>query len=51
VIFTLSEEISGLFTRNALSFLTMPSAQKKSRKELKDYVKRRLAPGLGLSSQ
>lgn len=43
-----SEEMSELWTRNAMSFLTMPGPAPRSRAEMADYVRRRLVPGLGL---
>lgn len=43
-----AEEICELWTRNALSFLTMPGPEQKSPAEMAGYVKKRLIPGLGL---
>ena len=42
------EDISELWIRNVISILTMPSAKKKSRKQLEQYVRLRLIPGLNL---
>ena len=42
------EEISELWIRNVMSFLSMPGPQKKSRDELEGFIRRRLLPGLGL---
>lgn len=43
-----ADEISELWTRNALSMIAMPSHKRKTQKELRSYVKRRLIPGLHL---
>lgn len=43
-----SEEISELWTRNTMSFLSMPGPEQRSHAELAAYVRRRLLPGLGL---
>ncbi len=42
------EEISELWIRNVMSFLSMPGPQKKPRDELEGFIRRRLIPGLGL---
>lgn len=44
-----AEEISEYWSRNALSFLTFRTTER-SRAELESYVRRRLVPGLQLSS-
>lgn len=43
-----AEEISEHWIRNCLSFLTMPAAKQRSQEEMREYVKRRLLPGLHL---
>jgi len=43
------EEMSELWIRNVMSFLSMPGPQKKSREELEGFIRRRLVPGLGLT--
>lgn len=43
-----AEEISELWTRNAMSFLSMPGPEQRTHEELAAYVRRRLLPGLGL---
>jgi len=42
------EEISELWTRNAMSFIAMPSEKEKTPQELRGFVQRRLIPGLDL---
>ena len=42
------EEISELWTRNVLSFLMLPGPRKKTRNELKQFVRRYLLPGIHL---
>ncbi len=46
-----SEDISELWIRNVLSFLSMPSARKKNQKQLEEYVRLRLIPGLNLTNK
>ena len=42
------EEISELWTRNVVSFLTLPGPRKRTREELESFVRRHLLPGIGL---
>ena len=42
-------EISELWSRSVLSFLLFEGEKKRSEQELEDYIRRRLAPGLGLA--
>ena len=41
-----AEEISELWTRNAMSFLTMPGQVQRTHEELADFARRRLLPGI-----
>lgn len=43
-------EICEFLSRNIISFLVMPDPNPRSPKELEGYVRRRLLPGLGISS-
>lgn len=43
-----ADEISELWLRNAISIISMPSHKKKTEKELRAYIRRRLIPGLHL---
>jgi AcrR family transcriptional regulator len=46
-----SEDISELWIRSVLSFLTMPSASEKTDKQLEQFVRKCLVPGLGLKDE
>lgn len=45
-----SQEICEFLSRNIISFLVMPDPNPRSPQELEGYVRRRLLPGLGISS-
>ena len=45
-----SQEICEFLSRNIISFLVMPDPNPRSPEELEGYVRRRLLPGLGISS-
>lgn len=45
-----AEDVSELWIRNVLSFLTLPSPKRKTRTQLELFVRQRLLPGVGLRS-